>query len=155
MPWLACITPGLWCNDISDRFPATILHPYASWLYKKEGGGRDRNPPGFIVHPNAAKLLCAYPSDGSSMSKVCVGDDRAPGSGCIPGCPRLDALGDWCHDVDQWCVAWAPELLDDMLVQQVKRLRNAWCYGRDKCCECRGARTQASQRHATFQKILP
>ena len=132
IPWLACTTPGLWCHDLGDRFPATLLHPFASALYKKQGGGRDRNPPGFVVSPYAAKLLCAYPSDGSSMSKVCVGPDREPGSGCIPGCPRLDATGEWCQRVDQWCAAWAPERIDDMLTQQVNRLKGANCR-RDKC----------------------
>ena len=117
VPWLACSKADAWCHDIGDRLPATLLHPDASFLYKKQGGARGSELPGFVVHPDAARLLCSYSSDGSSMSKRCP--RRDPSSACIPGCPPRDSPDRWCLRVEDWCEAWAPERLDDMLTQQV------------------------------------
>ena len=74
------------------RYRSTSITP----LHSKEGASNI----GFIVSPAAARLLCAYSGDGSTMSYTC---DAAASSDepCLPGCgPK------WCKDRHSYSCAF-------------------------------------------------
>ena len=76
---------------------------------------------GFVLAPTAAaeaSLLCAYPGDGGTMSKLCK-PPRVERGVCVPGC-YSDSEPSWCPDESRWWHCnYPPERLDQMMRVQV------------------------------------
>lgn len=122
-PWLPCgMRQGApdWCRIYGDRMPASLISRRYPQLYAKG----DSMGAGFLVEPSAASLLCAYPMDGSTMNKNCLGREHDMRE-CTPGCPSRDATGRWTTEWCRWGVepasgacAWRPDQLDSMFNDQ-------------------------------------
>ena len=124
-PWLMCTAD--WCQQYADRLPATLLHPGARMFYTKRGDHSISSLTGLILHPDFVSILCAYPSDGSTMDRLCLGSDADSGSGCIPGCPNRWSEVEWCTEQQPWNCAWAADGLKNMMEEQVEGLKTASC----------------------------
>lgn len=128
-PWLPC-TAG-WCAQFGAHFAATLINAHAPYLYAKSGvsqkwADKDEST-GFVIHPTAAHLQCAYYSDGSTMWKLCDGTDAR----CVSGCPPPSPAS-WCHEFDstrgwEWYCGWRPYHLDQMMRQQLDAFAWANC----------------------------
>ena len=98
-PWLPCPPTGAWCSDHvpGERWAGSIINTAVRKLYSHGGG--------FILRPTEATVMCAYPADGNSQGITCQPGqkrrDRAPRTGCTPGCAKF------CTDLDYGC-AFAP-----------------------------------------------
>ena len=65
-PWLPCPKdqPRLhMCAALSDRFPASLIWPEHTEVYKGTGEG------GLVIRAQAANIRCSYHGDGFTMSK--------------------------------------------------------------------------------------
>jgi hypothetical protein len=112
-PWLPCPSTE-WCHATADRIVASIINKQARATYY---GLKGRLVGGITFNTDIARLNCAYPTDGDSMSKTCPtlgGDGRT----CIPGCypPGQD-----CASVNRWwACSYLPAQLDKALDTQLR-----------------------------------
>ena len=114
-PWIPCPLRGMWCAKYGDRLPASLISKRTPMLYSKG----DSTGGGFLLRTEYVELYCAYPTDGSTMNKMCDPPGRSPT--CLPGCPTG-------HDDARWCqtraesrgssCAWQPDQLREMLLAQ-------------------------------------
>ena len=58
-PWMPCgMAAGSpdWCFRYGDRMPASVISMRHPELYS----GKDSSGAGFVIHPDAARIYCAY-----------------------------------------------------------------------------------------------
>jgi hypothetical protein len=114
-PWLPCPLTGAWCSDHvpGERWAGSVINSAVRKLYSHGGG--------FILRPTETKVMCAYPADGNSQGVTCQPGqkrrDRAPLTGCTPGCVQS------CTDLDYGC-SFPPNRLQDALVSQLSKSYN-------------------------------
>ena len=108
-PWLPC-RPADWCYFAgADRFSGSVLWPQRTGLWSND-------LPGFVIHPAAVELRCAYSGDGSTQH---------PGDPCPSRGEHGSSLNG--HVSIEWCMwrnpngdggcAWRPGKLDDAMRQ--------------------------------------
>jgi len=96
--WLPCQAD--WCKAFQDRFSFSLINKNNPKMKGKIGLFSD-TAGGFILSPAKADILCSYPSDGGSMSKMCK-----DASDCVPGCDK-----EVCSAEKWWTCSFHPDQL--------------------------------------------
>jgi len=114
-PWI----PGMGRYDTGDRISASLVY----YGMVEDPG---TNIPiysfdlaGLILSPTTNTMLCAYPHDVGSISRVC--DPIGVSEECIPGCTPWEDHPTWCdisegEDVED--CAFRPSALPDVMAQR-------------------------------------
>eukprot|EP00966_Prymnesium_polylepis_P223957 5181323-Prymnesium_polylepis.1 len=105
-PWI----PGKGRWDTGDRISASLV-------YYRMVPDPGFNIPiysfdlaGLILSPTRNRLLCAYPFDVGSLSRIC--HPRGVSERCIPGCTPHWSHSTWCDlNDDKWPCAHRPSAL--------------------------------------------
>ena len=105
-PWI----PGRGRWDTGDRISASLVYyrmvpdpGYNIPIYSFDLAG-------LILSPTRNRLLCAYPFDVGSLSRIC--HPRGVSASCVPGCTPYLYHSTWCDlNNDEWPCAHRPSAL--------------------------------------------
>eukprot|EP01050_Picozoa_sp_SAG11_P012151 SAG11_NODE_1334_length_5178_cov_10.938374_3_plen_321_part_00 len=136
--WLPCPKSAwgkpTWCAKFSDRESCSIIGAKsppqpdgAIGIFQSAAGVVTG---GFVLAPRHTTLLCSYPGDGGTMTRVCLdekGQPLHPGQRCVPGCECQDTAPRPCNNscaapppsppIPHHQCAWAAPDLSQMLEQ--------------------------------------
>lgn len=130
--WMPCPATD-WCKAFSDRWSTSLVNAmsprrsadHSLVLFSYITGG-------FILSPDANRVLCSSPSDLGSMDRIC--DPVGVSKDCIPGCFTEETNGTacWCDETPETmcpsrdptakpssCVWQADHLVDMLTLQEV------------------------------------
>eukprot|EP01052_Picozoa_sp_SAG31_P029022 SAG31_NODE_2852_length_4995_cov_42.074551_2_plen_1180_part_00 len=118
-----CWGSPCYCAKHGDRFSASLLSSQSPpadcsvgdcvpWSSRRQFGlfkdSRGMYSGGFVLAPSRLNLLCSYPGDGGTMTRLCLdehGNPLNPGHPCVPGCGCQDSEPTPC---DNSCAAPPP-----------------------------------------------